>query len=196
MSATGTRKATVAALVLALSSCVQPGQVPTPDEGKVPGDVLTALEALPRAEVVQTNSLGIPQFVRGELWNVNRRIDVAQAEAELTPAVDMIAPVFRLQGADLSLRDAVAEADGRIHARYQQVKGGLDVVGGDLIMHVDAEGTVYAVNGAAFGDDTISATPSIDGAAAVAAARAASPGLTLDSAHLVWVIATSDGSLH
>lgn len=57
-----------------------------------------------------------------------------------------------LTPADLKLRKTIQGAGGRRHHRYRQVFNGLDVIGGDLVVHADAQGSIYAINGAARGN--------------------------------------------
>lgn len=53
---------------------------------------------------------------------------------------------------DLKLRKTTQDGGGRRHQRYRQMSNGLDVIGGDLIVHTDAQGSIYAINGAARGN--------------------------------------------
>lgn len=53
---------------------------------------------------------------------------------------------------DLKLRKTTQDAGGRRHHRYRQMFNGLDVIGGDLVVHADAQGSIYAINGAARGN--------------------------------------------
>ena len=57
-----------------------------------------------------------------------------------------------LAPADLKLRRTTQDGGGRRHHRYRQTVNGLDVIGGDLIVHADAQGSIYAINGAARGN--------------------------------------------
>ena len=58
----------------------------------------------------------------------------------------------QLTPADLKLRKTTQDGGGRRHHRYRQLLNGLDVIGGDLIVHTDAQGSIYAINGAARGN--------------------------------------------
>ncbi len=60
--------------------------------------------------------------------------------------------VRRLTPADLELRKTTQDGGGRRHLRYRQMFNGLDVIGGDLVVHADAQGSIYAINGAARGN--------------------------------------------
>ena len=58
----------------------------------------------------------------------------------------------RLTPADIKLRKTTQDSGGRRHHRYRQMFNGLDVIGGDLVVHADAQGSIYAINGAARGN--------------------------------------------
>ncbi len=60
--------------------------------------------------------------------------------------------VRHLTPADLKLRRTTQDGGGRRHHRYRQTFNGLDVIGGDLVVHTDAQGSIYAINGAARGN--------------------------------------------
>ena len=60
--------------------------------------------------------------------------------------------VRQLTPADLELRKTTQDGGGRRHHRYRQRFNGLDVIGGDLVVHADAQGSIYAINGAARGN--------------------------------------------
>ena len=55
--------------------------------------------------------------------------------------------VRHLTPADLKLRRTTQDGGGRRHHRYRQTFNGLDVIGGDLVVHADAQGSIYAING-------------------------------------------------
>ena len=60
--------------------------------------------------------------------------------------------VRHLTPEDLELRKTTQDSRGRRHHRYRQTFNGLDVIGGDLVVHADAQGSIYAINGAARGN--------------------------------------------
>src|SRR5262249_54371277 len=55
---------------------------------------------------------------------------------------------FRISPSDLRLRTVRRDRRGGTHFRFRRVVDGLDVVGGDLVVHVDVKGSVAGVNGA------------------------------------------------
>ncbi|MGN6108555.1 MAG: M4 family metallopeptidase [Kofleriaceae bacterium] len=96
----------------------------------------------------------MPQFVTGALAKLDQPLssDPAIADRALRPVLPAVLAPFRLQAWDLELRKMNTDESGARHFRYRQRAHGLDVVGGDLVVHVDAGGTIFAVNGTARGD--------------------------------------------
>jgi Zn-dependent metalloprotease len=80
---------------------------------------------------------------------------------------------FGLQEADADLRLLAAEEDdvGLTHVRLEQVHHGVEVFGGQLISHLDAD-SVRDISGRAF-EVQIGTTPTLDSEQAIEAARAA-----------------------
>jgi vibriolysin len=139
-------------------------------------DVQSALNALPSVHVRETGAAGVPTFISGNLGSLktSSAAQVTGASPDLQANLTMIAPVFRLSSHDLEHRGTVRDADGASHLRFAQKKNGLEVVGGDLLVHVASNGTIYAANGTARDGIALGSTPSINSASAEAAARAAS----------------------
>ncbi|HWO24397.1 MAG TPA: pre-peptidase C-terminal domain-containing protein [Kofleriaceae bacterium] len=128
-------------------------------------DITNALAQLPEAEVLQYSADGVPQFVVGELGKIAAEpaAGLTASDASLRAALPAILKVFRLENKDLQLRKVNVDEVGGRHYRYDQVFGGLPVVGADLVVHVDAKGAITGINGTARGD----LSPSL-GATAVA----------------------------
>ncbi|MEK8031449.1 M4 family metallopeptidase [Ideonella sp. DXS29W] len=122
--------------------------------GHTPADVAQALSALRSVEVVQATADGIPMFLRGDLGQVPRLSGstLAATEATLRPALVPALAALRLRPASLKLHRANIDPMGNWHLRYQQVHRGIEVVGGDLVVHVDGKGRIFAINGTARGD--------------------------------------------
>ncbi len=119
-----------------------------------PPDVARALGAMSRVDVLHATPDGVPTFMRGDL-GIAPQLDTRSLSATqramqpvLTPALGAL----RLQATDLKLRRMNVDAHGNQHLRYQQTHKGLDVIGGDLVAHVDGKGKLFAVNGTARGD--------------------------------------------
>ncbi|MFJ1704213.1 M4 family metallopeptidase [Kitasatospora sp. NPDC088346] len=85
----------------------------------------------------------------------------------------------------LIAKDAVVDADGSRHLRYERTLGGLPVIGGDVIVHQDAKGVVQSTGRAVEGSvapATFSPKLSADQAAAKAAgAVQATVGIAKDA---------------
>ncbi|WP_233262289.1 M4 family metallopeptidase [Vitiosangium sp. GDMCC 1.1324] len=121
-------------------------------------DVQAALAALGKVEVVSMAADGVPTFLRGNFGTVDTSFVAKglhasneRAHQALLPTLRRIAPAFRLSAEDLNIRSTRTDDVGLTHARYEQVRNGLRVVGGELILHVNAAGEVYAANGNARG---------------------------------------------
>ncbi len=124
------------------------------DPALAPPDVARALAALPEAEVVESADDGVPTFVRGELGRLapGAPADGAALEVAVRGALAPALAAFRLSTGDLWLRKVNTDFAGSRHLRYQQRLNGLEVIGGDLVVHVDRKGVIYGVNGTARGD--------------------------------------------
>jgi vibriolysin len=122
--------------------------------GNAPADVGSALRALPVVDVVHASRDGLPTFMRGDLGRAPQLSarDVAGAQLAMRPVLAPALAAFRLQPDDLRLRKIGVDANGSQHLRYHQTHRGLDVVGGELLVHVDGKGKVFAINGTARGD--------------------------------------------
>ena len=159
-------------------------------------DVAAALAAIPDAVVSARAADGVPTFLSGDLAKVGEvPSDLAEAERALTPRLGSVLAAFRLQPSDVKLRRIQSGQDGQIHYRYRQFASGIEVVGGDLIVHVDRQGTVYAVNGGARGDLPRDATHDIAPARAFAqiADDGRFRGLSPGSARFVYLITATGG---
>ncbi|MFY0567755.1 M4 family metallopeptidase [Archangium lansingense] len=188
-----------ACLSLALTACDTESLEPSADLASTE-DVQAALAALPSAQVLGAHADGVPYMIRGRLGSSGstlRGFSAAEAHAQVNTALSNIAPVFRLQGSDLIVRRLTRDEQGHTHIRYDQTKNGLPVVGHELVVHVDENGTVYAANGSARDGEALPFRPRISPEAARFAALAATPGgaSTEESPRLVYVRSDTDGRL-
>lgn len=168
----------------------------------VPGALAAPASPSSRIERVVVDDDGVPGFVRGDLAQVDAaRVHAARtaddADAALRGSLAAIVSVFGLDAGELRATAVHHDALGMTHVRFAQAHAGLRVVGGDVVVHVAADGMVRAVNGTARPID-LGATPAIAQARAIAIARAATDGADLEIfAHeLVYVRATRDGAAH
>jgi vibriolysin len=145
-----------ALLVAAVAGCQSS---PTDDfKDRPPGnqDITSALAQLPEAQVLQYSADGVPQFIVGELGRIApapaQDARLTTGDAALRAALPPILKAFRLTNEDLLLRKVTVDEVGGRHYRYTQRFNGLDVVGGDLVIHVDVKDAITGANGTARGD--------------------------------------------
>jgi vibriolysin len=163
-------------------------------------DIQSALSRLDQARVVANTNEGVPYFIKGRLGQAPRLTELRAREDgdAVRVALNTIAPAFRLDGNDLVLKKSSTDAQGHRHLRYQQTLNGLKVVGGELILHVDTEGLIYAANGSAHGGDTVSAQAKVAPEAALKVAAEGSKSLratTEGAPNLVYLRPEGDGEL-
>ena len=94
-------------------------------------------------------------------------IALARSHAAANAAVTHFGP-----DQDLVVRDAIIDADGTEHVRFDRTYRGLRVVGGDLVMHTAANGQFTGVSQTLSSDLTLSTQPSLSPQGAVRAAIA------------------------
>jgi vibriolysin len=180
---------------LGIGACADSGTV---TNFHVPEDVGAALEQLPKIENVEVGQGGIPYFVRGDLGRTDRVADLVMAQVKLEPALAQIAPVFRLRAADLAPISISSDDLGMTHVKYMQTKQGIEVVGGELILHVGANGVLQSVTASARGDESLGTTPTVQAEAARQSAAIFTPavGAVAEAPRLVYVVSSLDGNLH
>jgi vibriolysin len=117
-------------------------------------DIAEALARLPEANVLQSSADGVPQFIVGDLGRIDptHEAGLARDDRALRAALPPILKAFRLEDKDLVLRKINTDEVGGRHYRYAQTFNGHDVVGGDLVVHVDFTGAITGANGTARGD--------------------------------------------
>lgn len=128
------------------------GEAPVdPTRDNTPETRQAALAALGRVEVVDAGRDGTPSFIRGSLGTVDRSLVSLKAADALAPVLRTLAPVFGLRAEELTVRNSRTDELGYTHVRYDQTRHGVPVKGGELVVHVDDKGVVYAANGSARG---------------------------------------------
>ncbi|WP_224369909.1 M4 family metallopeptidase [Hyalangium versicolor] len=197
-----------ACLTVSLTACGGAG--PEPREQPEPQglvrtstqDIQVALAALPGTEVVGAHEDGVPFMIQGPLGTVDRSLRAATAlevHAQVGSALSRVAPVFRLSASDLVPQRVMRDELGHTHLRYAQMRNGLPVVGQELILHVDAEGRIYAANGTARDGESVpaSAQAKLSAEAAAAVAVSSTPGGrgTQGTPRLVYVRTREDQRL-
>jgi vibriolysin len=178
------------ALAITLAGC-SPNAPSGEDKQHDMDDVVAALAALPDATVLMSAPDGMPTWVVGELAKIGEMQFDSEIAADnvLRPQLGPVLKVFRLKSDDLKLRKMGVDADGNRHFRYEQVRDGQPIIGGDLIVHVDVKGAVFGVNGTARGDidndGAVTVTDSQANARVNGDARFA--GLSITGSRQVWL---------
>ncbi|WP_241758211.1 M4 family metallopeptidase [Myxococcus landrumensis] len=182
---------------MACSTAQPEGEAPS--EGAKDADVQAALARLPGAEVLGRQE-GVPFLIRGELGRltpsgVSAQRARADSGADAREALTDIAGAFRLRNDDLVFRRANVDAQGRKHLRFRQLHQGRPVIGGELVLHADAEGLIYAANGSARGGTTSATEPTVasDAARSAALAGTSIPRASAEGAPTLVYVRT-DGS--
>ena len=155
--------------------------------------------------VTWRDSRNQPSRVRGEaLWTaLTRKAGKSTGgAATLTPADAALAAMKSLgemwgvtdPAASLTVRSADSDRFGFTHVRLRQIYNGIEVDGRELIVHLNADGNVYEVNGEFLEGLSITTKPTMTAASAASAAMKAakaagakSPSATAEDASLaVW----------
>jgi vibriolysin len=147
----------------------------------------------PEAEVIDQAADGVPTFIGGDLGRAPRDLDAVDAEAAMESTLAQIAPLFAGRADQLRFTALDTDEIGYHHLHYRQEVNGLDVVGGELDLHVDHREVVYLANGS-IRDIAIPADPttSLVEASATLAGHQSFRGLTVDGSRLVYLVATRD----
>lgn len=151
------------------------------------------LSPVPDAEVIVRSADGVPTFVGGDLGRAPGALDPVDADAVMAPVVANVAPLFGTRADELRYDGIDTDDIGFQHLHYRQEVNGLEVIGGQLDLHVDQRGVVYLANGSAR-DIAIPATPTtslVEARTALSALRSYR-GLTLEDGRLVYLVATRD----
>jgi vibriolysin len=190
------------ALAAALSACAPANDSFTDESNKddQQQDITAAMAALPSVEVVRSTYDGVPTLLRGELGKAvpPAIADPANADGALRPVMARVLAPFRLKTQNVTFKQHRDDEKGNRHYRYKQTVNGLDVIGGDLVVHVDASGSVYSVNGTARGDFP-SALGSKDIGASAALARVSADkrfGRNAATAPRAVYLLTPNGGMH
>nr|WP_286673033.1 M4 family metallopeptidase [Anaeromonas frigoriresistens] len=88
------------------------------------------------------NQKGVPSFIRGKL-SENSVNDTKDIQAFLKSNKD----VFKLKSNEFKVKDTVTDKLGMKHYRTQYIVDTIPVYGAEMMVHVDENGSVYALNG-------------------------------------------------
>ncbi len=129
-------------------------------------DVDEALAALPSAHVaLRREGDSSARFVRGYLGLAHAQNESGTALIDSSRELTSVARVFRARSGDLSLQRREVDELGSTHAFYEQRVNGLRVIGGELGVHVNRAGVIYAAHGQARAAQLPAATPTVTDAA-------------------------------
>ena len=120
------------------------------------GDIRAALARFKDARVVGSEA-GVPYAITGRLGRLSPSGGVGELRMrdDVREAMTALAPVFRVRSEELLLRRSHQDERGHRHLRFQQMLHGLQVVGGELVVHADETGAIYAINGSARAGDEV-----------------------------------------
>ncbi len=175
--------------------------------------VRTGLRALPpTASVAFHPSTGAVRFLAGtrraplasatDLRSIARRLGLAAPttpDAAARAFLNAIAGLFGVARlGDLRTDRVTTRRSGRSVVRYQQHRGGIPVIGGELIVHLDRRGNVASVSGEALpasDADSLATSPRLSAAAArrIAAAWVAREAAADPDADPAGAVTTSEG---
>lgn len=143
------RRVALTGLAVALAACQgapepdgEPGLAESGDAPEVELRVLAADEA------------GVPTFLSGRLGEIAR--PGSAGDMDLAGVLDRLAPMVRADPSQLLLEGIDTDPLGDVHYRLSQTRDGLEVLGGELILHARG-GVVYAANGSVRADLPVSA---------------------------------------
>jgi uncharacterized protein (TIGR03382 family) len=141
---------------------------------------------------------GVPYFVRGTLGVAKGSIhDLKDVDAAMAAALPQIGQAIGVAADQLFATRVDEDELGMTHIKYAQRAQGLPVIGGDVIVHLAADGTISSVTNGARDASSMPTTPQITATAAADVARAKTARASSATApDLVYVITNGDGDLH
>lgn len=146
---------------------------------------------LPAPHATSVNDAGRATFFAGRLARVDWPVD----DAALERVGRQLAPLFRIDAETVELQRVSRDDLGITHARFRQIAYGIEVVGGDMVIHADGEGVIFAASSAARDRALPLPAPGIDAATATRAALLARDGEAAE-ARLRYLVTTGDQSVH
>ncbi len=126
--------------------------------GFKPEDAQSRALANMDVQQVSFDQTGVPRFLRGSLGQITPET----AAADAARLLEGMATTFRATGREAFVARAVqTDKLGQTHVRLSQYYRGLPVFGGDLVVHSQADGSVYAINGSYPSADGVAETPAL-----------------------------------
>lgn len=147
-----------------------------------------------------------PYFVRGALGRVDSAQlaaaakDAPGAQAALAAVLPSITETLGIPGAELRAVSTERDDLGMTHVRMLQHKNGLRVIGGDVVVHLDADGVVRSANGTPR-DRELTSVAKLSPEDAIAAAVKGTLDLTSGpkqglGSELTYLVSNRDGELY
>ncbi|HEX7704351.1 MAG TPA: M4 family metallopeptidase [Kofleriaceae bacterium] len=131
---------------------------------------------------------GIPYFLRGSLGTSGPIAQVADVDAAMASALPAIAAEIHVPLDQLVASRVTHDRIGMTHVHYDQRLNDLPVVGGELIVHIAANGTITSITNGARDASKLPSVPALASSYAAELARAGADADT-SAATLVYIIA-------
>ncbi|HEX8155140.1 MAG TPA: M4 family metallopeptidase, partial [Thermoanaerobaculia bacterium] len=120
-------------------------------------------------KIKDSDERGVPTFVTGELGQLAPGSAAQSAKAFLKTQKALL----KMQGTeDFDVLSSSKDSLGQTHVKMRQTLRGLPVVGAEYIVHADAAGKVFAMNGRFAPDLDLPRNPSVDAIGAINRAAA------------------------
>src|SRR5262245_48756833 len=103
-----------------------------------PGTAANPAAQVVEARVDQVSEQGNNEAISGDLGRVSDQV----SDDELNAALSSLGPMFQVSAGQLRLERVSTDDLGNKHFRFSQIQGDQDVVGGDLVVHVDTKGSI------------------------------------------------------
>jgi vibriolysin len=120
--------------------------------------------------IMEADVRGVPTFITGNLGRLNIKADAAKG------AVDVLRihkGVLGMTGnEDFEIKGTLRDDLGQTHVRLQERINGRPVIGGDMIVHADKDGNVFAINGRSASELDLPHVPTVDAWSALERATA------------------------
>jgi Zn-dependent metalloprotease len=122
-----------------------------------------------KIKINDSDAKGVPTFVTGALGQLPAGLPDAAAKGFLKSQKALL----HMAGSeDFDAVSTNRDSLGQTHVKFQQTLRGLPVVGAEYLVHSDANGNVFAMNGRFVPDENLPRNPSVDAVAATQRAAA------------------------
>jgi Zn-dependent metalloprotease/cytochrome c556 len=122
-----------------------------------------------KIKINDSDAKGVPTFVTGALGQLPAGLPDAAAKGFLKSQKALL----HMAGSeDFDAVSTNRDSLGQTHVKFQETLRGLPVVGAEYIVHSDANGNVFAMNGRFVPDENLPRNPSVDAVAATQRAAA------------------------